>query len=183
MLLLPALSLSEDLFRDRFGPNSKGRTGSQCWFLPERGVRPRASHVKDTALPSPAAAGQTGWVNTRVVWRWEGGWETEARSPRGSRVRGWAWLWAFPPPPTGAVGRHPFKTPAGRPPFSPSPAGFQKFRQLVLAPSWVQTLSEGGTGASKSSGLWLRAGTGTDRETDALGGAGPAQRWVAPRWG
>lgn len=36
-------------------------------------------------------------------------------------------------------------------PFPP-PAGFQKLRQLVLAPSWVQTLSEGGTGASKNSG-------------------------------
>lgn len=96
-----------------------------------------------------------------MVWRWEGGRETEAGSPRGSRVRGWAWLRAGPPPPAGAVGRHPFKTPAGRPPLSPSPAGFQKFRQLVLAPSWVQTLSEGGAGASKSSGLWLHAGTGT----------------------
>lgn len=33
-------------------------------------------------------------------------------------------------------------------PFPP-PAGSQKLRQLVLAPSWVHTLSEGGTGLQR----------------------------------
>lgn len=39
--------------------------------------------------------------------------------PKGFQGEGAVWLRACPPPPTGAAGPHPFKTPAGCPPLSP----------------------------------------------------------------
>lgn len=98
--------------------------------------------------------------------------------PKGSGVRGR--LGCRPAlPPTRAAS---FQNTSWRPTPFPSPAGFQKLRQLVLAPSWVQTLSEGGTRASKNSGLrFLEGQAQTGRQMLGVP-ARPQEVWPLPGW-
>lgn len=96
--------------------------------------------------------------------------------PKGSGVRGR--LGCRPAlPPTRAAS---FQNTSWRSTPFPSPAGFQKLRQLVLAPSWVQTLSEGGTRASKNSGLrFLEGQAHTGRQMLGVP-ARPQEVWPLP---
>lgn len=94
----------------------------------------------------------------------------EAPSPGGSRVRGWPGCRPSPHP---NPELHPFKTPAGRPPLSPSPAGFQKLRQLVLAPSWVLA-QRGALGLQRTLGsCFLGAQAQPGRQVIGVGRAQP----------
>lgn len=99
---LLARSLSQDLCRDRFGPKGRGMIGSQRWFLPGRGVRPRASRVRAPALPSPRSC----WADR--LGEHQGGLEVGGRAgdrgwkPKGFQGEGVGLAAGRPPTPCGS---------------------------------------------------------------------------------